>query len=631
MTLPQKGLLLVVVPLIIQLGVLGYLTYLQLEEEQITVKAAHASEVDSAINQLVKNFLDNTTAMEWEPGNGKNRAGSNNSDNRDDSNNSKRRADSSNSKNRDDSNNKQTEDTEYLTFKSEISQTLARLKELLKNEPQKKETVEEIERTAINATNILEAHKANSRTSLGDDTPKLQKRKFRACKDRLNELLSQQLIPLCSEEKRVVAISPELQAENRNRVRAVLLATVLVDILFAIVVAVYYNRDIVKRLTTIFDNNLRLASGLPLLPPVAGSDEITKLDNVFHEMAAALEQAAQKERLVVENARDLICSLDAKGAFLTVSPASAILLGYSPDELIGSKISNLIHSSDRDAAQNNLKLMMDGEQLAPFETRLVRKDGAIVDGLWSASWSPTEESLFCVVHDNTERKRAERLRQEIVQMVSHDLRTPLTSIRGILELLENDAFGNLNDRGKKMVGLANQSSLRMLSLIRDLLEIEKMEAGMLELNRMRVPINSLIEQSIATVQPIAVERKVNLVGDSNPSEIFVDGDRIIQVLVNLIGNAIKFSPPNSTVRVQVKTDNQSTEFSVIDEGRGIPDSSLSTIFERFKQLQESDSKKDGGSGLGLAICKALVELHGGDISVSSAIGKGSNFSFRIPN
>lgn len=158
-----------------------------------------------------------------------------------------------------------------------------------------------------------------------------------------------------------------------------------------------------------------------------------------------------------------------------------------------------------------------------------------------------------------------------------------------------------------------------------------MEAGMLELNRMRVPINSLIEQSIATVQPIAVERKVNLVGDSNPSEIFVDGDRIIQVLVNLIGNAIKFSPPNSTVKIQVKTDNQSTEFSVIDEGRGIPDSSLSHIFERFKQLQESDSKKEGGSGLGLAICKALVELHGGDISVSSAIGKGSNFSFRIPN
>lgn len=604
MTLPQKGLLLVVMPLIIQLCVLGYLTFLQQEAEQIAVKAAHAEQVDSAINRLVKNFLDNTSELEWE-------------------------TDKYAKKDSKDSENKL--DAAYLTCKSDISETLARLKALLEKDPQKLETIEQFEQTAVTAMNILEAHKLNERTGVGTDAPKANKRRYKECKERLNQVLSQELIPLCSEEKRIVSISPELQAENRSRVRLVLIATVFIDILFAIIVAVYYNRDIVKRLTTIFDNNIRLASGIALHPALPGNDEIAKLDNVFHQMAASLQEAAQKERLVVENARDLICSLDNRGAFLTVSPASNSLLGYTPDELIGSKIINLIYLQDREATQNNLKLMMAGEQLAPFETRLVRKDGAIVDGLWSASWSQTEESLFCVVHDNTERKRAERLRQEIVQMVSHDLRTPLTSIRGILEMLETDTFGALNDRGKKMVNLANQSSLRMLALIRDLLEIEKMEAGMLELNKMQVPISSLVEQSIATVQPIATERKVNLVSDLNASEIFADGDRIVQILVNLIGNAVKFSPPNSTVKVQVKTDNQSTEFSVVDEGRGIPDSSLSTIFERFKQLQESDSKKEGGSGLGLAICKALVELHGGDISVSSVIGKGSNFSFRIPN
>lgn len=594
LTLPQKGLLLVLVPLVVQLGVLGYLTFLQSEEEQLALRAARAGAVDGAINHLVKDFLDNSTRWEWES----------------------------------DNNNL---DTDYWAIKAEISDTLMRLKEMIKDEPQKLSTIEEVEHTASMAMSLLEKHKAAQDEDLERADQKEKKHQFKKHMARLNELVSKQLIPFCTEEKRILSISPELQAENRNRIRLILIVTVLIDIIFALVVAVFYNRDIVKRLATIFDNNLRLAGGMPLHPPASGSDEITKLDNVFHDMAAALQEAAQKERLVVENARDLICSLDGKGKFLTVSPASTVLLGYSPDELNGSKISNLIYSADKESTQDNLKLMMAGEQIPPFEARLVRKDGVVIDRLWSASWSQSEGSLFCVVHDNTERKRSERLRQEVVQMVSHDLRTPLTSIRGILETLESGSLGQLNERGKKLVGLADQSSLRMLSLIRDLLEIEKMEAGMLELHKMQVPIDSIIEQSIATVQPIANQRQVNLVGAHNSSAIFADGERIIQVLVNLITNAVKFSPKNSTVRVSATTTPENIEFSVVDEGRGIPASSISTIFERFRQVQESDSKNEGGAGLGLAICKALVELHGGDITVTSVGGKGSTFSFRIPN
>ncbi|CAN5616016.1 hypothetical protein BH10CYA1_BH10CYA1_12940 [soil metagenome] len=594
LTLPQKGLLLVLVPLVVQLGVLSYLTYLQSQQEQLALRAARAGAVDGTINHLVKDFLDHSTRLEWESGNN-------------------------------------NLDPEYWTSKAEITDTMSRLKEMIKDEPEKLATIEEVERTAVVCMKLLEEHKAANGADFDQPVLKEKRHQFKAAKTRISELVSQQLIPLCTEEKRILSISPELQSANRSRVRLILIITVLIDILFAITVAVFYNRGIVTRLATIFDNNLRLASGVPLHPRATGSDEIVKLDNMFHNMADALQVAAQKERLVVENARDLICSFDGKGTFITVSPASTVLVGYSPEELIGSKISRLIFSADKEVTQDNLKLMINGEQIAPFETRLIRQDGIVIDALWSARWSQSEGTLFCVLHDNTERKRAERLRQEVVQMVSHDLRTPLTSIRGILEMIESGSLGELTERGKQLVGMADQSSVRMLSLIRDLLEIEKMEAGMLELHKQQVSISSIIEQSLATVQPIARERKVNLVGEPNSSLVFADGDRMIQVLVNLLSNAVKFSPPNSTVKVCVTGTPENTEFSVIDQGRGIPPQSLSMIFERFRQVQESDSTKEGGSGLGLAICKALVELHGGDISATSVVGKGSTFSFRIPS
>lgn len=239
--------------------------------------------------------------------------------------------------------------------------------------------------------------------------------------------------------------------------------------------------------------------------------------------------------------------------------------------------------------------------------------------------------MFCVMHDVTERKQAERLRQEVVQMVSHDLRTPLTTIRGILEIVASGQVGELTQKGKNMIQMADHSSMLMLALARDLLEIEKVEAGMLELNKTQLPVSNVFKQSVDAVNIIAQQRKVNIVVKSTDASVFADSDRLVQILVNLITNAVKFSPANSDIIVSALSTEEFVEISVADQGRGIPPQLISSIFERFKQVRESDSKTEGGSGLGLAICKALVELHGGNISVTSEEGKGSVFSFRIPN
>jgi PAS domain S-box-containing protein len=594
LSLQQKGVLLVVLPLTTQLIFLSGFWYLQREAEDVAAKAAYASAISENVNQLIKDFLENLPRWEWN------------------------------------SESNPQLDADYWSVKSDMDAILKRLKELIRTNPQQITDLDELEQIAHESMTLLEEHRSHLDAQLTNDELERRKHNFKRLKDHARDLVTEKLIPIASRQRQILLASPQLQMQNREQTRNLLLLALCANLIIAGGLASFYNRDIVKRLSTIFDNNLRLASRLPLNACSTGSDEIARLDQIFHNLARALNEAAKKELLVVENARDLICSLDGKGVFLTVSPASAAMLGYTPEELIGSKIVQLIFDEDRASAQNNLKLLMDGEPIPPFETRLKRKDASIVDTLWSARWSPAETAMFCVLHDITERKNAERLRQEVLQMVSHDLRTPLTAIRGILELVSSGMVGQLTDRGKQMIEMADQSSIRMLSLIKDLLEIEKMEAGMLELHKSESSLSDIFNQSIATVAPLARERKVTLEAENTNGQIFADSDRIVQILVNLLSNAIKFSPMNSTVTVFERTTPECIEITVADQGRGIPQSLLTTIFDRFRQVQQSDSKKEGGSGLGLAICKALVELHGGEIFVSSEEGTGSRFSFRIP-
>ncbi len=591
-SLLQKGLFLVFVPLSFQLIVLGGITYLEAEAEEVAMRAEHAAKIDANINYLTKALLDNMPTWEW------------NSDD--------------------------TLPSNYEAVRDDVLACLKRLKVLSEGDADMVGAITEVEILAHEALDLMETHKETENYTIESKDQKGRKRRFKGIKKQLQDILANRLLPFANAERRIMRESPQLQAQNRKHIRTLLFGAVAFNIVLAIVLVVFYNRDIVRRLSTIFDNSLRLASRKPLLPPTKGTDEIARLDQIFHTMADSLAEAARKEILVIENAQDMICSLDAKGTFITANPATETLLGYTPEELIGNKISNIIHEADQPFTQNNLKVLMDGESIPPFETRMVRKNKKVADTLMSAQWSATESSMFCVMHDVTERKQAERLRQEVVQMVSHDLRTPLTTIRGTLEIVASGKVGDLTEKGKNMIQMAEHSSQLLVALARDLLEIEKLEAGMLELNKMETSIENVFKQAVDSVAIIAQKRKVN-VETSGDGVMFADGNRVVQILVNLITNAIKFSPPDSTVTVCSRVKDNFVEISVSDTGRGIPEAMLSSIFERFKQVRESDSKNESGSGLGLAICKALVELHGGEISVTSLEGKGSTFTFSIPN
>jgi signal transduction histidine kinase len=227
-------------------------------------------------------------------------------------------------------------------------------------------------------------------------------------------------------------------------------------------------------------------------------------------------------------------------------------------------------------------------------------------------------------------RESERMKDEFLSIVGHELRTPLTSIRGSLGLLEAGVLGELPEDATNMVAVAVVNTDRLVRLIGDVLDIERMAAGGLLLEPEPTPAKELVSQSLQVLQASADAAGVTLRSDVAPIGVMADGDRIVQVLVNLVGNAVKFSPPGSVVKVTVERNHRCAIFSVVDAGRGIPADRLEAIFERFRQVDASDAREKGGTGLGLPIARGIVDRHGGRIWAESREDEGSTFRFTLP-
>ncbi len=232
--------------------------------------------------------------------------------------------------------------------------------------------------------------------------------------------------------------------------------------------------------------------------------------------------------------------------------------------------------------------------------------------------------------DVSRYRRVERLKDEFVSVVSHELRTPLTSIRGALGLVASGVTGPLSDKSQRMLDIAVANTDRLVRLINDILDLERMESGKLTLDRQAWDAADLAAQAAAEMRTMADQARVRLQVAVAAGRVLVDRDRVIQTLTNLLSNAVKFSPPGATVWVTAEPDGDELQFAVKDHGRGIPADKLEAIFGRFQQVDSSDARQKGGSGLGLAICRSIVQQHGGRIWAQSTLGQGSTFSFTLP-
>src|SRR6266545_1750856 len=234
--------------------------------------------------------------------------------------------------------------------------------------------------------------------------------------------------------------------------------------------------------------------------------------------------------------------------------------------------------------------------------------------------------------DVTERRALDKMKDEFVSVVSHELRTPLTSVRGALGLLQGGLLADAPPKAQRMIAIALESTDRLIRLINDILDVERITTGNMAANKRECSADELVARAVREMRGLALEADVTLTLDklTRSGRLHADPDRIVQTLTNLIGNAIKFSPPGGTVRTSVAKQDGWLLFSVADEGRGIPADQLEAVFDRFTQIDSADTRDRGGTGLGLAICRGIVELHGGRIWAESALGQGAIFKFMLP-
>ena len=246
--------------------------------------------------------------------------------------------------------------------------------------------------------------------------------------------------------------------------------------------------------------------------------------------------------------------------------------------------------------------------------------------------APTPEGGYVsILTDITERKKVERMKNEFVSTVSHELRTPLTSIAGSLDLLIHGVAGEIPEQAMPMIEIAQKNSHRLVRLINDILDIEKIEAGKMAFNYERVGIGQLLDQAVAANQGYVDGLGVGLrlVSKAETASVLGDSDLLMQVMTNLISNAAKFSPEDGAVEIAVSLTDQTVRIAVSDHGPGIPEAFRGRIFEKFAQADSSDTRQRGGTGLGLSICKAIIERHGGEIGFESAPGVGTTFYFEL--
>lgn len=350
-----------------------------------------------------------------------------------------------------------------------------------------------------------------------------------------------------------------------------------------------------------------------------------KLDQLFIELS--LTEA--KTRALLQAIPDMMLRINKEGNVLEFLAQSENVFGLMPAEMVGRSLEQIVPLDLARLSRHFLAEALRTRSIQIFEYSLPYQEG-VFDFEARVVVSGPEEVL-AIIRDIRERKEADRMKSEFVSIVSHELRTPLTSILGSLELMSGGVLGEIPPEAAEMVEISYFNADRLLHLINDILDMEKIESGTMSLHLQHVELLGIIRKSVAANQAYGVRYKVVFeMKETLPGiEVNVDEDRIIQVLSNLLSNAAKFSPAGSSVDVNMVHVPDGIRVKVTDRGPGIPDELRKRMFQKFAQADSSDSRKKGGTGLGLSISKAIVERHGGRIGFEPA-SPGTTFYFDLP-
>ena len=409
----------------------------------------------------------------------------------------------------------------------------------------------------------------------------------------------------------------------------------------ALLVPVFYavNVAIAWRLNQVFDSGYRLRHAYGRL-----TEDYSVLNQRLEKQLVELEEArrqveasGRKLALFAERAPIAVLELDPQGRVLDVNRAAEILFGYAAGELVDGHVKKLVHPefhAEFDA--NWAKLISSREPQAGVRIRNPRRDGLDVVCEWTVTpLVNTEGRIVAVIaqgQDITRHLEAERLKKEFTSTLSHELRTPLTSIIGSLQLINSGVMGEVGRDVAELTTIAERNGQRLLDLINDILDIEKIESGKLTMNPEVFGLGELVREALvlnkAFGERFGVRFEAN--GPIAARPVHADRKRLLQVMTNLLSNATKFSPEGGVVEVTMEERGPSLRVGVHDRGPGIPENFRHRIFGRFAQADSTTARQKSGTGLGLAICKRLVELMQGRIGFEDRAGGGTTFWFELP-
>lgn len=348
------------------------------------------------------------------------------------------------------------------------------------------------------------------------------------------------------------------------------------------------------------------------------------LQSIVDDKTSSIRNSESKQRAILESMADGVITLDKNLIIKNINPAVTNIFGYCPNDLTNRNLNFIV--TDLEDIKNDLDVF--------FEKNGHNKNGMVIPIEIALNPMIIDNTVMyiAIVRDFTERKRVEKIKDEFVSTVSHELRTPLTSIRGALSLVSSGVLDNTPGKAKELLDSAGRNTERLMHLINDILDMQKIEAGKLEFSTSNINLMEAVEKAVIDNQSYAKQYHVNIKLGGKIDNVFVKIDplRLAQIMSNLLSNAAKFSKENNDILIHCHVEDQFVKVSVVDTGDGIPEEYFDKIFNKFSQNDASATKEKGGTGLGLAISKEMIETMGGSIDFTSTLGKGSTFNIYIP-
>jgi len=435
------------------------------------------------------------------------------------------------------------------------------------------------------------------------------------------------------DSEQAIKLQAPTEAQSLRRRIAVTLAIGLgSSLILSLGLAILFSRNILRRLRNIELHASSLGEGTELFKPTANGDELSELDRIIYDSAAALEEARRRERAILDNAGEVLCSLNEDLEILTLGAPASRLWMRSPDELKGKSISDLLSqplAADFKSHCNSLSTSNSKEAIE-FDSKIMLPNGTERDIRWNLHWSTENSIFFCIARDTTEAKAIEAMKQRLVAIVSHDLRTPLSSVSNTISLLLAGKRGELAPSVVNELRKSEDNLAQLMELVRDLLDLERLEGGVMKLESSCVSAVDVCSIARETTQMLANEKQVTVEPPFGDAAMQGDERRILQVVTVFLKQAIGATPPRSTVRFTIAEMDGFVEIGIIDQGAPIREAEISAIFERFAPEKANADSSTRRGNLTLALAKAIADAHNGALGVRNISSAGKAFWIRIP-